>query len=284
MKKVLFILLFVFSIILTGCSNKVVPNEEEVTLYLDENFTKYMKYEEVPSFTLSFSGTLNTIANVNKTFYTIFASNDDFKLSEIISNLFNKYKDNIYFEVVEVKEESSTRINSKNDNGEIEPLTYSVDDNKVYYEVAYINLENGLKVTFDYRRFMNNDKNYYVWRYESNIGMTINYPLMIIKDNNEKEMVLITLPNRIKYKVGPQLVPEKIIKDDSYLEDINYTFEYLSDIEKTKEKQQYVIDYYIENHDGVFISDKLYFTYLGIKFAVVLNDNNFIIKYVEKIS
>jgi len=288
MKKLIIILLFTIVILLSGCANKVVPNDGKITLYLDEEFTQYMKYDEVPSFTLTFEGNINTIEHVGATHYTIFASNDDFKLSEILAELLEKYEDRIYIDLIEVSEDQDVaRINSRDENGEVTRLSYPVDDGKVYYEDAYIKLENGLQLGIDYRRFVNEGKDYYVWREKNNISMILAYPMMVIEIDGEKELILTTLPigvHRTKYGVGPNLRAENLINDDSYLEDAMYTFLYMENLETIEEKQQYVIDYYVDYHDGYVEDNKIYFEYLNIKFLIILNDDNFVLRFVEKLS
>lgn len=285
MKKLLMILLIGFLLLLSGCRNVVKPNEGQITLYLDEEFTQYMNYEEIPSFTLTFSGVINT-SDVDriKTYQTIFASNDDLKLSGIISDLFNRYQNRMEVVIVEVLENRKTaRLNTYED-GELKQLNYPTDDEKEYYEVAYIDLENGLKLTLDYRRFISNGINYYVWRYTSLIGMSIYYPLMVINNNGTKEFVILTLPNLVTFQVGPQLKAKNVINDKNYLASPTfYSFEYLDKFETFDEKKQYVIDYYVNGYEGYFEGDKLLFTYLGVKFKVTFNDTNFYIEFVEKV-
>ena len=63
MKKILLVVMLLFSsLLLVGC-NETVPNEGSVTLSITESYYDYIKYEDVPSFTLNFEGNLNTIDN-----------------------------------------------------------------------------------------------------------------------------------------------------------------------------------------------------------------------------
>ena len=96
------LLLLILSFFLTGCFvsfSAVVPNENSITLKLDEDFASVIE-GELPEFTFEFEGNLNTIKNVNKAFYTVFSNNDDKILSDALVLLFEKYKDNIYFDLV----------------------------------------------------------------------------------------------------------------------------------------------------------------------------------------
>ncbi|HHU55260.1 MAG TPA: hypothetical protein GXZ48_01020 [Acholeplasmataceae bacterium] len=282
MKKILIIILLLF--ILTGCENNVKPNEGSITLYLSDDYTKYMNYEEVPSFTLTFDGIINTTdVDTIRTFQANFSGNDDLFLSSVINDLITKYEDRVHIDVLSVKESASARINTI-ENGEVKPLTYPTDDGKEYYETAMFDLENGLKLTIDYRRFVYEGNNYYCWRYERSILMWLYYPLMVIDNNGIKELLILTLPNRIKFKVGPQLNANKLIKDKTYLNNPDlYSFVYLDEFETLEEKKQYVVDYYVNSYEGYFEGNKLYFTYLGVKFFITFDEHKFYINYYGKV-
>lgn len=284
MKKVFIMILLVSVAMLSGCfKNKVSPNEGKIVLYLSEDYTQYMPYEDVPSFTFTFDGVYNTIMYVSKSFYSVFATNDDTLLSQDIAKILEKYQDRVDYVIESEANESWTRINTM-ENGKQVAHKYDVDNQKVINETAFIALENGLKLSIDYRRFISKGVTYYTWRYTSNLAMHLYYPFMVIKENDQKELLLITLPNRIKYQVGTTLDIKKVMADDKYLIDSMYTFSYLEDQNTIQEKQQYVIDYYINEFNGEFKNNELYFNFLGIRYKLVLNDNNFVMKYVQKLS
>lgn len=267
---------------LSGCfKNNVSPNEGEIKLHLSEDYTKYMPYDEVPSFTFSFEGVYNTIKHVSKSFYTVFATNDDTVLSKDIEKLLKKYGENVEYVIQDEATEATTRINTMVDGKQV-AHKYPVDDEKIIDETAFIILENGLKLTVDYRRFVSEGITYYTWRYKSNLSMHLYYPFMVIAENDQKELLLITLPNKVSYQVGTTLNIEKVMKDDSYLEDVRYTFNYLEQ-ETLALKQQYVKDYYINGFDGEMIDNELYFNYLNIRYKITFTDNNFVIHYVKKL-
>ena len=121
MKKILLLLLlFISPIVLTGCglTNNSVPNEGTITLNMTDEYLSYLDYKasEVPNFTLSFDGVINTNEAVESNNQIIFSNNDDFTVSEIIANLINKYKDDkTRFTSIVVSEElkAETRMNSK---------------------------------------------------------------------------------------------------------------------------------------------------------------------------
>jgi len=290
MKKILIIILLLV-ITLSGCfKNTNIEHNGSLTLSIRDEYAEQMHYDELPIFTFEFEGTIYTSDNTPQPYYVIFRGNNDFHLSEQISKLFDKYADRMEVVVIETKESTTERLNNRDEEGEAIPEFLATDDGKRYYEVAFIELENGMKLSLDYRRFVSGGKNYYVWRYESNISMTLYYPLMVVENFGEKEIVLLTIPNRISYQVGPQLKIVNIMKDPDYLLDAKYTLSYelyspqedAIDNRTTAEKQQYVIDYYINDCGGEFVSEDIYFTYLGNNFSVVLLEDYFTIRYMGK--
>lgn len=286
MKKLLIILLLLM-VGLTGCiKNSYEINEGSLTLTIRDDFAERMPYDETPSFTFTFEGIIRTIEkpknSIYQPYYVFFAGNDDFHLSEQISNFFAKYEGKIDFVIVEERNSEKARINHRDEEGEAIPEFLDIDDGKEYYEIAFIKLENGMKLSLAYRRFTSDEVTYYVWRYENNMSMTLYYPLMVIEENGVKEIVLMTLPNRIEYQVGPGLVVSKILKNPDYLEDAKYTLKYLEEHETLYDKQKYVKDYYINECGGEYVGDKLHFTYLGIEFSVEFLKDYFTIRYVGK--
>lgn len=284
MKKILIIVLMLFT--LTGCfKNDVIPNEGKIVLGLEEKYYQYMPYkkEEIPNFVFEFDGTFNTIKNVSKPYYIVFAGNDDFKLSDEISKLLENYRERTVYVVQASDVQTLTRINSLDENGKQVAQKVMVDNQEIYDETAFIDLENGLKLTIDYRRFTSEGKTYYVWRYTQSLTMYLYYPMMIINDGGKKEVVLLTLPNRVTFQVGTTLDIDRVIADDKYLNDDKYTFNYLDDFENINDKKQQVIDYYVNGYNGKLVGNDLYFEYLNIRFKVTFTDKNFIIKYDSKI-
>ena len=275
MKKVILIL-FLFLFLLVGC-NSVVPNLNSVTLKLDEKFEEYM-FEKAPFFEFVFNGNLNTVDSVNKTYYTVFSYNEDDILSEALTDLFNQYKDSIMFEIVNTDEVKARKYSHLDENGVLYNVEMECDDGKVYDEVAYISLPNGLKLTVDYCRFISNGVTYYTWRYSRSIAMYLYYPLMVVDDSGSRKIVLLTLPNRVSYTINPDQKLASLLTKDTYLDSSFYTFEYFDECD---DKYNYVIDYY-KDFDLVKISEKEYtFVYLNSQFKLKLNENSFTLEWVK---
>ncbi len=270
--------------VLSGCfKNQVVAHQGQIRLYLDESFTTHMSYEQVPDFTFTFEGTINTIANVPDTNATVFASNDDVVFSAMVAELIEEYS--VYTEVVATKEVPTTQINTLDDNNKTVVHQYPVDGGITYDEVAYLSLDNGLKMTINYRRFVSDGITYYCWRYTSNITFYLYYPLMIIEESGTKKIVLLALPNRVTFQVGSQLKASNILSKDEYLNATKYTFAYP---EVEGDKVTYVKEYYLNNHEGYEVEngleDDFYFQYLGIRYQVLFHDQSFTLQYIGPVN
>ena len=278
-KLLIILLLITFTLFFSGC-NDTIPNEGKVTLDISSDYKEYIK-SEIPSFTLYFDGTLNTIKNVNKSYYTVFSGNDDIILSDALSKLFKEYEGKVEFEVVKEKK-SRNREFSYLEDGKVKNKMMPLDDEVSYNEVAYIPLSNGLKLTIDYCRFVSEGVTYYSWCYERSISMYLYYPIMVIENEGVKELTILTVPNKVKIHVTPELRLSNILSKDTYTKPNLYNFEYASGT-SLEEKKNIVWDYY-SNYNLSERADKFTFDYLNNKYQVELNDAGFQITWLNKLS
>ena len=274
----IFIVLFT-SLFLSAC-NDTIPNDGKVTLDISSDYKEYIK-SEIPSFTLYFDGTLNTIKNVNKSYYTVFSGNDDIILSDALSKLFKEYEGKVEFEIVKEKK-SRNREFSYLEDGKVKNKMMPLDDEVSYNEVAYIPLSNGLKLTIDYCRFVSEGVTYYSWCYERSISMYLYYPIMVIENEGVKELTILTVPNKVKIHVTPELRLSNILQKDTYTKPNLYNFEYASG-STIEEKKNIVWDYY-EAYNLSERADNFTFIYLNNKYQVELNDVGFQITWLNKLS
>ena len=277
--SILVLVFLLFSTLFLGACNDTIPNDGYVKLDISENYKEYIK-SDIPSFTLTFDGRLNTIKNVNKSYYTVFSGNDDIILSEALSKLFEEYKDKVYVEVTDTKK-SRTREFSYLENGKVKNKNMPLDNEESYNEVAYIPLNNGLKLTIDYCRFVSDGKTYYTWCYERSISMYLYYPIMVVEENNTKELKILTVPNRVKIHVTPELRLKNILSKDTYTKDNLYNFEYV-DMGNLDNNKAYVWDYY-QDYNLSERADVFTFDYLSNRYEVTLNDSGFLIRWKSKI-
>lgn len=280
-KDFLILIVFLFLCLLVGC-NEVVPNQDSVKLYLSDAFCEHID-SEVPSFTFEFEGNLNTIKNVNKSYYTVFSNNEDDILSDALAKLFEKYKDKMYVKVDRQDNVKARKYSHLDENGKLYNVNMNTDDGKVYDETAYIELENGLKLTIDYSRFISGGKTYYTWRYSASITFYLYYPLMAIDDNGTRKIVLLTLPNCTSFKVNPEQKVSSLLTKKQYLDESMYTFNYFerTDIESFDKKQN-VLDYYSDYNLNKIEDNKYTFDYLNNRFVLTLKETSFSVAWQAK--
>jgi len=303
MKKLGIIITLCFLLLLSACGEvKVDENVGSIEFYFPTEYLEYVPYKEVPRFTFEFKGTLYTSKDVSKSNYKYFSRNDDFAFSEIISEFLKSYeeKDRVTYRLVSKDTQFETKMNKLilNDKGELKQKTQvmKVKDGEVYNEIAYINLENGLTISIDYRRFISDFegeyKTYYAWRYAAPISMVLHYPLMLhTKNNGEKTFLIVPLPPKVMYHIGVsrQLPLEKLINKDEYFKENYRRFYYPDYTSDPTEKNDFdrnvniqkVKDYYKRDLNGREINGKFYFSYLGYDFEVVFEEQTFLINIVS---
>ena len=112
--------------------------------------------------------------------------------------------------------------------------------------------------------------------------MYLYYPIMVIENEGVKELTILTVPNKVKIHVTPELRLSNILKKDTYTKPNLYNFEYASGT-SLEEKKNIVWDYY-SNYNLSERADKFTFDYLNNKYQVELNDAGFQITWLNKLS
>ncbi|HPV55257.1 MAG TPA: membrane lipoprotein lipid attachment site-containing protein [Bacilli bacterium] len=301
MKKMIFFILA--SLLLTGCKcsfleQEVIAHEGRLELKMPEEYYDYLDYNEsdIPNFVWNFEGSINTAKTNLKSNEVMFHSNDDIKLSKLIKDLLDSYRENNRLTVLTVKEEKEheTFLNSQV-NGKWEKVFFRPENQVMYNEVAYISLENGLKLSLDYRRFGAKDENdviqtYYAWQYTQGIRMILHYPFQVIKKGEDKKLVLLSLYDQTKYTIGTHNSLKAILKDDKYLNDEGFRKFFYPEYDEKKgmtEEElamniQIVKDYYVNGFNGQDGSN-FTFEYLGKKFEIKFTESCYFIKYLKDI-
>lgn len=317
MKKILILIVLLFPLFLTGCDfrNTVEPRENSITLSLDDEYANFID-GEIPSFTFNFEGTLNVIANNPNKFYVQFSNNDDKILSDALNKLFEQYKDRMHIELISKKEGVNKALFSKlNEYGTVINEEYTPDDYAEYDEFAFIELENGLKLRIEYRRFKYNGANYYTWSYRTPLSMVLVYPFMVLEGEMTNSFALIALPTKVAPNIYNNSVANKkinisnLINGKTYTynpDSMYYTYSYVEvsqskdEQQKILDNQQFIIDYYVNNHNGIYeetisqeqteeglkdvVVKTIKYQYLGNEFIINLYDTNFKMHYVGKIA
>lgn len=291
MKKFRILFLVLITLIsLTGCSCKeifsfsVMPVEDKIILTYDQDLKEHLAYDssiELPNYIIDFEGSLNITQNRQGEFECIFAQNDDFTISKMIKNIIEEYrgKNRVTFREISTDDELETWMNLRNETQD-EKIYLQVKDGKIYNEIAYITLENGLQLTINYARFIDKDNNeYYRWQKTESIRVVLHYPLMVIKDGDAQKFVFMALPNRVIYNFDTTTKTiEDLTTKEKFLESTYYTFEYPNSYQ---EDYQNFIDYYTLNFNGRFILEDFVYSYLGYDFKIEFTEENFIMSLYQ---
>lgn len=263
--------------------------KESVTLSINQEVLPYVRSENLPTYTIDFNTTLNVTENKLGDFEVIFYNNDDFEVSKIIADLIEKYenKQAVSTKLIDTLSSQETWMNYNDyETKEREQYYIKVKNNTIYNEICYITLENGLQLSIIYARFSDyQNTTYYRWRREENIRIILHYPLMMYYDENEAEnrFVVMALPNGVIYHLDvTSRKIDKIINNESYLEESFYTYSYVNSYEEDYQKY---VDYYINNLQAEWIDSEdgklLTYDYLGHTFGNLFTEENFVIKLLK---
>lgn len=280
----------VLLILLTGCSCNIfemfkvntLPMDGGFTLSIDSQLLEHVPYENLPTYTLEYDGIVNVGENRTGEFEYALYRNDDYKISRIIEKLIQEYeeKGRITYKVVKVDTELETWMNTTKDGEDVQDYI-KIKDEKVSNEMAYIALENGLILSFNYAKFSDFSGNtYYRWQKTENIRFVLHYPLMMYKnkETNVNEFVIMAIPNGVIYNYSTTTKKlDSILGNDKFLEAEWYTFNYANSYE---ENYQEYVDYYINNFNGRWENGKLRHEYLGYTFDIEFTEKNMVFSLV----
>lgn len=262
---------------------ETVENVGKFTLTIDEDVIKYLNTNEIPSYTLTFDGTINSSKYNGGNFEIAFYNNDDFFISELVKKVIDEYtiKNRVSYKIISTDSDAQTWLNKK--AGESSEKEYiKVKDNKITNEIAYISLENGLQLSINYARFSDFEGNvYYKWQKTEGIRFVLHYPLMVYY-NEEKacnEVVVMPLPNGVIYYFDTTTKDiDSLIKNDKYLEEEYYEFGYVNSYEEDYES---IINYYINDCNGKVNDDYVECEFMENKFKITFTEESFKIKLIN---
>ena len=137
---------------------------------------------------------------------------------------------------------------------------------------------------------------------------------MVLEGETTNNFVLLALPTRVAPNIYNNSVANKkvnisnLINGKSYIystESMYYTYSYVDvseskdEAQKILDNQKFIIDYYVNNHNGVYeetisqeqtedglkdvVIKTIKYQYLGNEFIINLYDNNFKMHYVGKV-
>lgn len=280
----LLLLSLILSIVLCGCKlfeTVIVTYDNELTLQMVEEYKPYFPYN-LPTFTLKFDGSVNTTEQRTGPYEVVFTQNDDFFISDILSNLFAEYesKGSLLIYNIGTDEEAETWMNTYDEEGNHSKEYIKVLNNKIYNEIAYMTLDNGLILSVNYAKIIDwNNNIYYRWQKTESIRMIIHYPLMVTENSNFETMfLLLPLPAGVIKKFDTTTKSlETITSKDKFKNDMSYyTYDYISIWNKETVREYYINGFNGHEEDGEFIIE-----YFGYNFSVEFNEDNFVIKHLK---
>lgn len=286
-----YILLLVISILLSislGCNLNIfrvetVENDGSFTLTIDEDVLKYLNTTDIPNYTCTFDGVLKSSKYRTGEFEIAFYDNDDFFLSKIIENLINEYKEKnrVSFKSISSDNETESWMNRKQDDLN-EKEYIKIKDNKIYNEIVYISLENGLQLSINYARFSDFEGNtYYRWQKTEGIRFVLHYPLMVYhnEEHDRNEVVVMPLPNGVIYYFDTTTKQiDALLKNDKYLKEEYYKFGYVNSYEKDYDN---IVNYYLTDAKGVKTSEGIECEFMSNKFLVTFAEDSFSLKLIN---
>lgn len=286
-----YILLLVILILLSislGCNLNIfrvetVENDGSFTLTIDEDVLKYLNTTDIPNYTCTFDGVLKSSKYRTGEFEIAFYDNDDFFLSKIIENLINEYKEKnrVSFKSISSDNETESWMNRKQDDAN-EKEYIKIKDNKIYNEIVYISLENGLQLSINYARFSDFEGNtYYRWQKTEGIRFVLHYPLMAYynEEHNRNEVVVMPLPNGVIYYFDTTTKQiDALLKNDKYLKEEYYKFGYVNSYEEDYDS---IVNYYLTDAKGVKTSEGIECEFMSNKFLVTFAEDSFSLKLIN---
>jgi hypothetical protein len=314
-KKVLKIfissIVFLSLLLVSSCGifkNKYITMEHGVDITVPDEWKEHFLYpNEVPSLHFGYDG-INVLEASTKDHYT-FVQNDFYAISDAWGMYLKEFKDN--YIITKATKQTNETISARL-GGEFLPLDEMMEDPnnpgtfiKQESSMEYLMVcfdEDGTRYSCSFRTFVSNGKRYFGYAYTGNLEIKLNMPIMVIKENNEKKLLMLPLPFDTKYTVSNNARLDAILKKDSYLKEDNYIFDYPTTYTKDdyviegskdkktewtiEQKQKFIEDWYIKYCHGEYIDGTLYVEYAGARYTVNFDAGKskeaFSLKYVGK--
>lgn len=278
--KIKYICIFtlLFSLIfLSSCKikNDYKTYEDGLVLTINEDLQEYFLYKEaIPSLKFEMNNVNVSVGSNNSNY--VLVENDFTVVSDAWGSHLSRYStDNIV--IISCVEQTSDKNKAK--FGGVEKKLDDVDEfgnpQKYSKEVRLVAWEmDGTRYSYQFRTFVSEGKRYYAFCYATSLTMTIEQPLMVVKNNNQNRLLLLPLPYDTKYEVsGSTLTIDSLINKNTYLDSKYYHFAYPSSLDNLllEEKIERVRSWYETYCNGKIENDKFIIEYSGAKFSVEFN-------------
>lgn len=257
----------------TSCINKYEEMPNGVTLNVSSEIKDYLVQKTLPSLHFDYNGVRVMMEAHGSACF--FVSNDQYVLSDKFGEHLSKYKKEQIYVV--------SAIDQEYDDGEAlfdgKKLTLDEKDefgNEQKYSKEYqlvITDLDGTRYSYQFRTFVSESKRYYIFRYSSNMGISMEQPLMVVKgEDNKNKLVLIALPFETKYEVGPNNIKlEALLEKETYLDEKYNKYAYSDSIKDLpdNERRAKVMDWYKTYCNGRYNEqNEFVFEYYGASFKV----------------
>lgn len=264
MKKILLLLL----LFITGCSctGDIITYQDGFDLTIPKEIIPFLINEIVPLKHFDYEGAINVASFSSENKY-ILAQNDNYLVSDAVGSFLAQFKENYIntFKQVQTLDKQKARFGK--DELVIDPNTESVEYMRVVWD------ESGTRYSIQYRTFQSNGKTYYTYSYNTNIAITLEVPLMVIKGDKTNQLILICLPYDTKYEVHVNLTLDALTKKGTYLDESYYIYHFPQSVNhlSQNEKEEAIRSWYEKYNDGYLDNNHFYFTYFGERFELTFD-------------
>lgn len=263
----------------TSCINKYTEMPNGVTLNVSSEIKEHLIQETLPSLHFDYDGVRVMMESHGSACF--FVSNDQYTLSDKFAEHLSKYNkeqitvvscvDQEYDEGKAIFDGKKLELDSLDEFGNEQKFSKE-------YQLVITDLD-GTRYSYQFRTFVSEAKRYYIFRYSSNIGISMEQPLMVIKDSDGKnKLVLVALPYETKYEVGPNNIKlEALLEKDTYLDEKYSKFAYPDSIKdlSDNERRTKVISWYETYCNGHFNEkNEFIFEYYKATFKVEFGIND----------
>lgn len=257
----------------TSCINKYTEMPNGVTLNVSSEIKEHLIQETLPSLHFDYNGVRVMMESHGSACF--FVSNDQYILSDKFEKHLSKYsKEQIYVvsEVDQEYDEGKAIFDGKKltlDN--VDEFGNEQKFSKEYQLV--ITEKEGTRYSYQFRTFVSEGKRYYIYRYSSNMGISMEQPLMVVKgEDGKNKLVLVALPYETKYEVGPNNIKlSALLEKDTYLDEKYSKYAYPDSIKdlSDNERREKITSWYETYCNGhLNNNDEFIFEYYGISFKV----------------
>ena len=274
--RLLTILIVMFVLLCTtsckSCFNKYEEMPNGITLTVSNKLKEHLLQSNLPTLHFDYNNVRVMIESDGAACF--FVSNDQYELSDKFAQHISQYnKEQIYVVDEFIQEYDKGKATFDGKKLTLDSIDEFGAEQKFSkeYQLVVTNID-GTRYSYQFRTFVSEGKRYYIYRYSSNIGISMEQPLMVVKDKSGKnKLLLLALPYDTKYEVGPNSISlESLLEKDTYLEDKYSKFAYPESIKNEAEtvRRDLIKNWYITYCNGTETDNGFEFSYYGAKFKL----------------